>query len=256
MSLIDTHTHIFLEDFDGDLETVIERAQAAGVEKMCLPNIDLTTVERLHATTDRFPSLCFPMMGLHPTSVDENFNDALAAIRKLFNDRRYIAIGETGIDLYWDKTFCSQQLEAFETQLRWSLELDLPVVIHTRDAFPEVFACLERTDPDRLRGVFHCFGGSRDDLVNALSFKGFSIGINGTVTFKRSSLPEFLNLTPIDRLLLETDAPYLSPTPFRGQRNEPARLPLVLQKVAEIYGLPIETVAKITTENAKKLFGI
>jgi TatD DNase family protein len=254
MSLIDTHTHIFLEEFDADRTETVERATAAGVELMLLPNIDSTTIDRLHDTVDRFPDLCRPMMGLHPTSVNENFRDELDRIYPLFACRHYVAVGEIGIDLYWDATFRSQQIEAFETQLRWSFELDLPVAIHSRNAFADVFASVDRIGRNRLRGVFHSFGGTREELLTALTFSNFYLGINGSVTFKNAKFDKYLSIAPLDRIIVETDAPYLTPAPFRGKRNEPARLPLIILKLAEIYGLSPEIVAETTTQNARRLF--
>jgi len=256
MYLIDTHTHIFLEEFDSDLPDVILRAEAAGVMRFCLPNIDLTSIDRLHDLADRYPEKCYPMMGLHPTSVNGNYRQDLEEIRKWFEKRKYIAVGEIGLDLYWDKTFLKEQIQAFETQLQWSIEMDLPVAIHTRDAFPYVFESLHKVGVDRLRGVFHSFGGTREELAEILRCENFMIGINGVVTFKNAHFREYLTMSPIERILPETDAPYLSPVPYRGKRNEPAYLFQTVLKLAEIYNLPFAAIVRKTTENTNRLFGV
>jgi TatD DNase family protein len=256
MYLIDTHTHIYTEEFDSDIQEVMKRAAGGGINKLCLPNIDLESISRLHAVCDAYPGVCFPMMGLHPTSVGANYKKDLEKIRDKLPGRKYIAVGEIGIDLYWDKTFRREQIEAFEEQLRWSIEWDIPVSIHSREAFPEVLESLHRTGIDKLRGVFHSFGGSREELEEALKCPHFMLGINGVVTYKNAGFREYLNLAPLERILLETDAPYLTPVPWRGKRNEPAYLIYIAQKIAEIYGLSLETVAEKTTENSRRLFGI
>ncbi|MDR2622429.1 MAG: TatD family hydrolase, partial [Dysgonamonadaceae bacterium] len=183
-----------------------------------------------------------------------DFRKDLATIEPWFEKRKYIAIGEIGIDLYWDKTFLKEQIEAFETQLQWSIEKNLPVAIHTREAFPEVFECIHKTGAEKLRGVFHSFGGSREELEEIIRLQNFMIGINGIVTYKNAKFREYLPLCPIERILLETDAPYLTPVPNRGKRNEPAYLPLIAGKLAETYELPVEIIAEKTTGNARRLF--
>lgn len=254
MYLVDTHTHIFLEEFDADRQSLIERAQESGVRRFFLPNIDTESVERLHSVCDAYPDECFPMMGLHPTSVDEDYPNQLDIIFSQFEKRKYIAVGEIGIDLYWDKTYLKEQKQTFEEQLRWSIDFDLPVAIHTREAFPEVFNSISRVGKNRLRGVFHSFGGTKNELEKALEYKDFMLGINGVVTYKNAGFREYLPLAPIERILLETDAPYLSPVPYRGKRNEPAYILKVAEKIAEIYDLSLSVVAGKTTENAKRLF--
>ena len=256
MYLIDSHTHIFLEEFDSDRDLVIQRARDAGVRSFCLPNIDVESIERLHQVSAQYPVWCYPMMGLHPTSVKAHYQHDLELIKAELSKRKYIAIGEIGLDLYWDKTFLNEQIRAFEEQLRWSIEWNLPVAIHTREAFPQVFESLYRTGVDRLRGVFHSFGGSREELNEIERCKNFMIGINGVITYKKANFRDYLPTFPLERIVLETDSPYLSPTPFRGKRNEPAYLLQVAAKLAEVYRLPIETVAEITTENARRLFKI
>jgi len=256
MYLIDTHTHIFLEEFDCDRKETLERAENCGVKFFCLPNIDLDSVERLHALCDSLPAKCFPMMGLHPTSVSAGFKNSLNEIRNKFAYRKYIAVGEIGIDLYWDKTYAKEQIQAFETQLGWSMELNLPVVVHTRDAFPEVFESIAKIGADKLRGIFHSFGGTYQELETALGFSNFLLGINGTLTFKNSRLKDYLSLAPIERIVLETDAPYLAPVPNRGKRNEPSFILYTATKLAEIYNIPLEVIARQTSLNAEKLFGL
>ncbi len=256
MYFVDTHTHIFLEEFDEDIDRVLERAFMSEVRHFCLPNVDESTIGRLHRLCDAHPSCCHPMMGLHPTSVQASFGQELESIRNWLGKRAYIAIGEIGIDLYWDQTFVKEQMAVFEEQLRWSIDLNLPVVIHNRDAFPQVMECLHKVGADRLRGIFHSFGGSREELEEILRCKNFLIGINGVVTFKNSTFRNYLNEAPLERIVLETDAPYLSPVPFRGKRNEPSYIIKTAEKLAEIYNLPMEEIARKTTENALQLFDL
>ena len=254
MYLIDSHTHIFLEEFDSDRDTVIRRAKESGVGIFFLPNIDIESIEQVHRLSDQYPDCCYPMMGLHPTSVKPEFQRDLELIKAELNKRKYAAIGEIGIDLYWDKTFLKEQIYAFEEQLLWSIDRDLPVVIHTREAFPQVFESLHKIGANRLRGVFHSFGGAREELEEILSCKNFMIGINGVITYKKASFRDYLPLFPLERIILETDAPYLTPTPFRGKRNEPAYLVHVAEKLAEVYGVSVEKIAEVTSENARRLF--
>ena len=256
MYLIDSHTHIFLDEFDSDRDSVIKRAKEAGVRLFFIPNIDIESIEPLHRLVDQYPDCCFPMMGLHPTSVKTGFHSDLEIIKSTLNKRKYIAIGEIGIDLFWDKTFLKEQICAFEEQLLWSIEYNLPVVIHTREAFPQVFESLYKIGVDRLRGVFHSFGGTLEELEEIMLCKNFMLGINGVVTYKKAIFREYLPLFPIDRIILETDSPYLSPVPFRGKRNEPAYLLNVAEKIAEVYNLSVEEISETTTENARKLFNI
>ena len=254
--MIDTHSHIYLEEFDEDRADVIIRAKQSGVEKLLLPNVDTETVARLHQTCNSNADYCYPMMGLHPTSVKSSYREDLYVIRSFFETRKYIAVGEIGIDLYWDKTYIKEQQYAFEEQLLWSIDLDMPVVIHTRDAFIEVMKCLQNVGVSKLRGVFHSFGGSLEELEQILACENFMIGINGVITFKNSRFREYLNRAPIERIITETDAPYLAPVPFRGKRNEPEYITRVVEKLAEVYQLPVETIVFKTRENAKRLFQI
>lgn len=256
MKLIDTHNHIYLEEFDADREQLIETARESGIDMLLLPNVDLTTVDRLHDLSDRYPGFTCPMMGLHPTSVDRNYAETLKKTETYLNSRAYCGIGEIGIDLYWDKTFLKEQKIVFEEQLRWSIALSLPVAIHTRDAFPEVFDSIHKVGAERLRGVFHSFTGTAEDLEEIEKLPGFLIGINGVVTFKNSQLSGTIKNTDIDKIVLETDAPYLAPVPYRGKRNEPAFIWKTAGKVAEIYGLSLEETVGRTRKNTLNLFNM
>lgn len=254
MYLIDSHTHLFLEEFDPDRDLAMQRAKAAGIQQFCFPNIDVESIERLHRVSNQYGDCCYPMMGLHPTSVNAHFQRDLEIIKAELDKRKYIAIGEIGLDLYWDKTFIQEQISAFEEQLKWSVEWNLPVAIHTREAFPPVFESLYKTGVDRLRGVFHSFGGTKEELEEIARCENFMIGINGVITYKNAHFRDYLTLFPLERIILETDSPYLSPVPFRGKRNEPAYLVNVAEKLAEVYNLSVETIAEVTSRNARKLF--
>ncbi len=249
----DSHTHLYLDAFNDDRDQMIQRAIDSGVTRMLLPNIDSSSIDPLFSLAERFPENCFPMMGLHPTSVKENYLEELSYIEKALGHKDIIAIGETGIDLYWDKTFLKEQEIVFSTQIAWAMELDLPLVIHARDSFQEIFSVLDRTGGPKLRGVFHSFTGGYAELERALSYN-FMIGINGIVTFKNSNLGEVVREIPTNRLLLETDAPFLAPVPYRGKRNESSYLSETAAKVAEIHNLSKEEIARITSLNAEHLF--
>lgn len=250
---IDSHTHLYLDAFHEDRDQMIQRALEAGVNRLLLPNIDSKTIDAVFTLAKNYPDLCFPMMGLHPTSVKENYLQELKLIEKQLDPELIIAIGETGIDLYWDKSFLPQQEEVFRTQIGWAKDLDLPLVIHARNSFPEIFNSLDRAGGAGLKGVFHSFTGSLEDLKRALSYD-FMIGINGIVTFKNSNLAEIVESIPQERILLETDSPFLAPHPFRGRRNESSYLTKIAAKVADIYNLNLEELARITTGNAEQLF--
>lgn len=254
--LIDTHTHLYSAQFDEDRTEMIQRAIDAGVELLCLPNIDLESIAGMHALESQFPHRCHAMMGLHPCSVDEHWEETLSAMRSLIDQRAYIAIGEIGVDLYWDTTFREQQMEAFRVQIRWAKEKRWPIVIHARESFPEIFEVIDQENDDRLRGIFHCFTGTTDDAQRIDGYGGFLLGIGGVVTYKKSELPEVLRTVSPEKLVLETDAPYLPPTPFRGKRNESAYLLHTAEKVAEIYEMPLRALEEITTNNAIQLFGL
>lgn len=258
MQIIDTHSHIYQPDFDEDIEDVIERAVSVGVRRILLPNIDVESIDRLHNLSARYPDMCIPMMGLHPTSVDENWKSNLEAIKKHLDSRQieYIAIGEIGVDLYWDKTFKEEQCFAFKKQLEWSVEHNLPVAIHSRESNQETVDCIVDVGASRLRGVFHSFSGTEEELIKILDLKTFMIGINGVVTFKNSTLPIVLKQTDLSKIIVETDAPYLAPVPYRGKRNEPSYTKEIIHKLSEIYSVLPEEVAEITTKNAKNLFAL
>jgi TatD DNase family protein len=252
---IDTHTHLYLDAFSADRDEMIQRAIDAGVTRMLLPNIDPSTSEILLQVTHRYPGICQPMMGLHPTSVRRDYRKALASIEKQMDRSDLIAVGEIGIDLYWDQTYANEQEEAFRKQIRWAKDRGLPIVIHARDSFQEIFRGLDQEGIGQLHGVFHSFTGSGEDLEKALSY-GFMIGINGIVTFKNSHLADLVPRIPLDRILLETDAPFLAPVPYRGKRNESSFLVNIAARVAKIYNLTIEEIGKITTRNAVSLFNL
>ncbi len=254
MGLIDTHCHLYLEDFDPEQEQLIEEAKASGIERLLMPNVDLTTIDRMHALCDQHPDFALPMMGFHPTSVDEHYAESLRHTEQWLGKRTYCAIGEIGIDLYWDKTYLKEQQEVFEEQLRWSIDLDLPVAIHTREAYPEVLNCIYKVGADRLYGVFHSFTGTREELDEVEKLSRFMIGINGVVTFKNAHLDERIQDFPLDRILLETDAPYLSPVPYRGKRNLPVYIWKTAEKLGNIWNLPTEQIVEATQKNAIRQF--
>jgi TatD DNase family protein len=252
--IIDTHTHLYSSQFDDDRDIVIQRALNAGVSKFLLPNIDLESIDGMYDLVDRYPNVCFPMMGLHPCSVTENYGEELNTIRTAFEGKSYIAIGEIGIDLYWDKTSLPYQIEAFRTQVEWAKEFELPIVIHARDSFNELFAQLDELNDEKLTGVFHCFTGGPEEANKILSYKGFKLGVGGVSTFKKAGIDIVLKDISLEHLILETDSPYLAPTPHRGKRNESAYTILIAEKLADIYHLPVTKIAEITTANAFELF--
>ncbi|GAO28135.1 TatD family hydrolase [Geofilum rubicundum] len=254
--MIDTHSHIYLEQFDKDRDETIERARNAGLSHILLPNVDSSTIEAMLETEKQYPDICQAMMGLHPTSVKENFSEELKKVEKWLHQRPFIAIGEIGMDLYWDSTFKKQQQEVLATQLKWAAEKEIPVVIHTREAFPEIFEVFEKNYDRRLSGVFHSFSGTIEDARLILQMPNFYLGINGVVTYKNSTLPQVLGEIGYDRLLLETDAPYLPPVPFRGKRNEPSYVAYTRDKLAGIFDVDTEILTAKTTQNAQKLFNL
>ena len=253
---IDTHTHLFVDAFDEDREEIVQNAIESGVEICLLPNIDVSTIEAMHALSKKYPKNCYPMMGLHPGSVDQNWKENLEIIRKHLFSEQYIAVGEIGMDLYWDKTFQNEQREAFRMQVEWAKELGLPIAIHARDAFQEICEVLDELNDERLKGVFHCFTGSSEDADKILSYGNFKLGIGGVLTYKNAKLDESLKNVKLDHLILETDSPYLTPVPYRGKRNESAYLVFIAQKLADIYGVTLKIIEEITTKNAKELFNI
>jgi len=251
--LTDTHAHLYSKQFDGDREAMMQRAREAGVGRILLPNIDRHSTAAMWHTVALDPELFRPMMGVHPCHVKEDFREELAHVEVELATGRYIAVGEIGIDLYWEKAFLSQQIEAFELQMRWAKNLNLPVAIHCRDAFEEIFTSLEREQDGTLQGVLHCFTGNESQARRCIDL-GMHLGIGGVVTFKNGGVAEAVANIPMEHLLLETDAPYLAPNPHRGKRNETAYVRLVAEKLAEVKQLPMEEVIRITSENAVRLF--
>lgn len=252
--LIDTHCHLYLEEFDEDRGALASAARASGIAALLSPNVDLETADRLFRFCEEYPDWAFPMMGLHPTSVTADYAHVLNQIEKLLSVRSYCGIGEIGIDLYWDQTYKRAQIEVFEEQLRWSAALGLPVAIHMRNAFPEVMASIYKVGPEKLSGVFHCFGGTSEELAEITRLPRFKIGINGIVTFKKSTLPDVLRGASLHQIVLETDAPYLAPVPFRGKRNEPTYIWRTAEKVAEIFQVPVEEAVSQSRKNTLEVF--
>lgn len=254
--IIDTHSHLFVEEFDEDRPEVMRRAREAGVQRILMPNIDLSTVEPMLRVCAEYSGFCYPMLGLHPTEVTADYRQGLSELKQLLQShpQTFVAIGEVGLDLYWDKTYKAEQLAVLEEQIGWALEYDLPLVIHSREAFPELYALFSHYKDAPIRGIFHSFTGTADEAQSLLEFPGFMLGINGVVTFKRSTLPEALREVPLTRLVVETDSPYLAPTPHRGKRNESSYIVRVVEKLAEIYGCSPEVVAEQTYTNATNLF--
>jgi len=253
MILVDTHTHLYLEQFDPDREQVVKNAIDAGIGYMLLPNIDRDSISSMLSLADSFPEHCIPMMGLHPTSVKEDYHDQLAEIESWLAKRTYCAIGEIGIDLYWDKTFQKQQEDAFRRQIRLAKEHDLPIVIHSRDSFQEIMNILKEEKHEKLRGVFHCFTGNLEEATEAIEM-GFLLGIGGVLTYKKSGLDMVMEKISLEHIILETDSPFLPPVPHRGKRNESAWVLIVAQKLAVIKGMSVEEIGETTTANARKLF--
>jgi len=249
----DTHTHLYLEAFNDDRPEVVERAVAQDIRYMLLPNIDSNSVDRMISLSDAFPGHCFPMLGLHPTSVKADYEEEMEKIFRWFGKRNFIAVGEIGIDLYWDKTYFEQQQKAFRAQIEFALREQLPIVIHSRDSFDPIMDILKDYKNTGLKGVFHCFTGTREEADSVLEM-GFLLGIGGVVTFKNSGLDKVVEQTDLSNLLLETDAPFLAPVPFRGKRNESAYINLIANKISEIKKVSKAEVADVTTQNALQLF--
>ncbi|RPH28641.1 MAG: TatD family deoxyribonuclease [Bacteroidales bacterium] len=256
MIFVDSHSHIFDKDFDLDRAKVIENAAALGVKYHILPNIDSTYSDRVLETSKTFEGICFPLIGLHPTSVSSSYEEELAHVEHMLQTTKYYGIGEIGIDLYWDKTYFEQQKIAFRYQLKLAKALNLPVVIHSRNSFDEIFEIVDQENDSTLRGVFHAFTGTIEQYQHIVDYGGFKIGIGGIVTYKNSGLDKVVANMDISQILLETDSPYLTPVPKRGQRNESQYLIYVAHKIFEVLGIPIEEVARITTKNTLELFNI
>lgn len=258
MILIDTHTHLFLPEFDDDQDATMQRAKDAGVQKMYLPNIESNTVDRMLKLSAAYPVQCFPMMGLHPCSVKENVEQELAVVEEyLFKkqDIKFYGVGEIGLDYYWDKTFVPQQQDALRRQLTWAKQLKLPVSLHTREATDDTINIIRELKDENLRGIFHCFSGTIEQAQQIIEL-GFYLGIGGVVTFKNAGLDKVIAQLDVSHLVLETDAPYLAPVPFRGKRNESAYLSYIVKKIAEIKNCSEEEVARVTSENAGKVFNV
>ena len=253
--ITDTHTHLYSEQFDEDRKAMIQRAKKAGVSRFFIPAIDSSYSKSMFQLEKDFPEDVFLMMGLHPTSVNKNYLDELAQVKKWIDKRHFYAIGEIGIDLYWDKSFLKQQKEAFKTQIQWAKEKKWPVVIHCREAFDEIFEVLESEKSDDLYGIFHCFTGTKEQAEKAISYH-MKLGIGGVITFKNGKIDQFLKAIDIKHIVLETDSPYLAPIPYRGKRNESAYITEVVDKLTTIYGLSFDEIASITTQNSKDVFGI
>lgn len=255
MILTDTHTHLYSEEFDQDRTEMIQRAVDAGVSRFFVPSIDSNYTQKMYDLEKQFPENIYLMMGLHPTYVKENYLDELAHVETELAQRKFYAIGEIGIDLFWDKTFLKQQQHAFQHQIRLAKKYKLAINIHCRDAFEEVFEVLESEKASDLFGIFHCFTGNFDQAKRAIDLK-MKLGIGGVATFKNGNIDQFLNEIDLKHIVLETDSPYLAPVPFRGKRNESSYIKLIAERLSQIYQLPIEEIARITTENSKAIFGI
>jgi TatD DNase family protein len=253
MKLIDTHCHLYSEEFKTDIDIVMQSAESEGVERFYLPSVDSGSIEAMLALSKKFPNKCIPMMGLHPCYVKADYLHELEIVKKYLAKEKFAAIGEIGLDFYWDKTFTQQQYEAFRTQIELSLQYNLPVVLHSRDAMQETIDVIKEYIPKGIKGIFHCFGGSYENAVEIIN-AGFYLGIGGILTYKKSGLSEVLEKIDLEHLVLETDAPYLSPVPFRGKRNESSYLKYIVAKLAEVKKVSVDEVAQITTANAEKIF--
>ncbi len=255
MIFTDTHTHLYSEAFSDDRDEMIQRAISEGVTRFFIPAIDSAYTSSMYALKKSYPENVFLMMGLHPTHVKENYKEELAHVKQELDKGGFYAVGEIGMDLYWDKTFSESQQDAFNIQVNWAKERGMPINIHCRDAFDEVFEVLESQKADTLRGIFHCFTGNKEQAEKAISYN-MKLGIGGVSTFKNGKIDAFLKDIPLEQIVLETDAPYLAPTPFRGKRNESSYLVHIAEKLSDIYELPLAEIARVTTDNSKSVFGI
>ena len=256
MHLIDTHTHLFAKQFNEDRSEVIHRALEKGVQQMLLPNINSSSIQPMLNLCTEFTNNCFPMMGLHPCDVKDNYLEEIAIIEEWLQKEKFVAVGEIGIDLFWNKSTLTIQEDAFRKQIELAKKHKLPIAIHVRDSFDEVLAIVDELNDESLSGVFHCFTGNEAQANHIINYGGFKLGIGGVVTFKNSELDKTLSNISIENLILETDSPYLAPTPYRGKRNDSSYLVIVAEKLAEIYGKSVEEIAEITTQNAKRVFKI
>ncbi|MDG1842240.1 MAG: TatD family hydrolase [Crocinitomicaceae bacterium] len=254
--LIDTHSHLYAKEFQNDFLEVLDRAKENKVAKILLPNIDMDSISLMEDICQKHPDMFYPMMGLHPCSINNDWESQFAPIEKLLREKPYIALGEIGIDLYWDKTFLEEQKKAFSVQLKLANELNLPVVIHARDSFTEIFEVLDTLNLKKLSGVFHCFTGRLQEVEKINSYTNFYFGIGGVLTYKNSGLSDVLKHIPLNKLILETDSPYLPPVPYRGKRNESSYIVHVAQKVSEVLDIPLLEIEKLTTKNAAELFNL
>lgn len=255
MHFIDTHAHVYAPELATDIELVIKNAISTGIDKILMPAIDSASLEDMLKVEQQFPNHCMAMMGLHPCYVKENYKEELAIVETWLSKRKFIAIGEIGLDFYWDKTFAKEQHLVFETQMQWALDMQLPIVIHTRNAMGETIEAVKPFAKKGLRGVFHCFSGSQESATQIIEM-GFHLGLGGVLTYKNAGVAEAIKDIPMEYLVLETDAPYLPPVPYRGKTNEPAYMLEVAKKLADIKSLPLHEIAAMTTRNAEKLFGL
>jgi TatD DNase family protein len=255
MHFIDTHAHVYAAELTSDLDLVMKNALAIGIKKIIMPAIDSSSLDAMLKVEQQFPENCIAMMGLHPCYVKENYIEELKLVEEWIEKRKFIAIGEIGLDFYWDKTFTKEQHIVFETQMQWALDLNLPIAIHTRNAMGETIEAVKLFAKKGLRGVFHCFSGSKESAEQIIGM-GFYLGLGGVLTYKNAGVAEAVKDIPMEYLVLETDAPYLAPVPYRGKTNEPAYMLEVAKKLAEIKSLPLHEIAAITTSNAEKLFGL
>ena len=253
---IDTHTHIYLKDFDEDRKGIISECINSGVKKLFLPNIDKNSIADVIKTCELYKDICYPMVGLHPCYIKDSYEQDLDYLKPIIKSINPIAIGEIGIDLYWDKSNLEIQREAFVAQINWAKEFKLPIVIHARDSYNEIFEILDRLNDESLKGVFHCFSSSLKDANRILNYGGFKLGIGGVVTFKNSGLDKVVKNIDIKNIVLETDSPYLTPTPFRGARNKSSYIPIIASKLSDIYKISSEEIGNITSKNAKEIFSI
>lgn len=254
MTFTDSHTHLYDERLIAD-DTQIQRAIDAGVTKMYMPNCDSSTIDGMLYLADKWPAACMPMMGLHPCYVKENYKDELAVVAGWLQKRKFYAVGEIGLDYYWDMTYKQQQAEAFEAQTNLALQYDLPIVIHSRESTQDCIDIVRSLQNGKLRGIFHCFSGSIEEARQVVAL-GFYLGIGGVVTYKKTNLPEVIQEVGLDHIVLETDAPYLAPVPYRGKRNESSYIPVIAQKIAEVMNMPVDKVAAVTTANCEKVFPV
>ena len=254
MTFIDTHAHLYAEQFNGEREEMIQRAFDNNVDKIFLPNIDEGSVKGMEELVRKYPNQCYSMMGVHPCNVQKDWQIQLETIKKAFKKNHHIAIGEIGMDLYWDKSLEKEQALMFEAQIKWAKKEQLPIVIHARNSFDEIFEIVDQLNDDELFGVFHCFTGTEEQAKKIIDYGGFKLGVGGVVTFKNGGLDKVLAKIPLEHLVLETDAPYLAPAPYRGKTNESSYIPIIAHKLAAIYTVSVEEIGKTTTNNAKEVF--